>query len=87
MRGKHKQAPAVLTLACPHVDATGQCVYQCGLIVGLDTSKGKTPVVFYSHEIILLLSNVLKEPKFQISECRKVSQSLYKKMKVYERII
>lgn len=45
----------------------------------LTLSKEQTSIVFYSHEIILLLSNVLKEPKFHISECIKVSQSLYKK--------
>lgn len=50
-------------------------------LVYLDTLKGKYPMEFCSHEIILLVSNILKEPKFPMSECIKVSQFLYKRMK------
>lgn len=39
----------------------------------------KSFVEFCSHEIILLLSKVLKEPKFRISECTKGSRSSVRK--------
>lgn len=69
----------------PHAQWAWQGHVHTSLVksVQLDTLKGKkNSIEFYSRGIIVLLSNVLKEPKFQISECIKVSQPLYERVRV-----
>lgn len=81
---KHMEnSPTWAASARPFADVAGQCVHykpgQISLTPHLE--RNKSYVEFCSHEIILLLSKVLKEPKFQMSECTKVSLSL-----MYEKV-
>lgn len=85
---KHMENEDELHLCCPSCVPCGcdRAAYarkpgQIGLTWHF--KKEKSCIEFYSQEITLFLSDALKEPKFQLLECIRVSPSLYTRMKVW----